>query len=76
MQPFLQDGTTYWGGLHRELGLLMYDPRGQHRLADDKVRLYVVAERRIMSASGDGTASPIAPLAQDYSLSFQMGLGR
>ena len=47
MPYFLQDGTTYWGGIHRELGLLIYDPRGQHRLAADKVRLYVVAERRL-----------------------------
>src|SRR5262249_33790218 len=32
---------------HRELGLLIYDPHGQQRLAADKVRLYVVAERRL-----------------------------
>ncbi len=47
MQRFLQDDKEYWGGIHRELGLLMYDPRGQHCLAADKVRLYVVAERRL-----------------------------
>ena len=46
MQHFLRDGKAYWGGLHRELGLLIYDPRDQQRLAADKVRLYVVAERR------------------------------
>ena len=46
MQQFLRDGKAYWGGLHRELGLLIYDPRDQQRLAADKVRLYVVAERR------------------------------
>ena len=46
MQHFLRDGKAYWGGLHRELGLLIYDPRHQQRLAADKVRLYVVAERR------------------------------
>jgi hypothetical protein len=46
MQPFLRDGKTYWGGLHTKLGLLIYDPRDQQRLAPDKVRLYVVAERR------------------------------
>jgi hypothetical protein len=46
MQRFLRDGHEYWGGLHRELGLLLYDPRDQQRLAPDKVRLYVVAERR------------------------------
>ena len=45
MQHFLQDGKAYWGGIHRELGLLIYDPRDQQRLAPDKVRLYVVAER-------------------------------
>jgi hypothetical protein len=46
MQQFLRDGKAYWGGLHRELGLLIYDPRDQQRLAADRVRLYVVAERR------------------------------
>jgi hypothetical protein len=47
MQQFHRDGTTYWGGLHRELGLLIYDPHDQQRLAADKVRLYVVAEKRL-----------------------------
>ena len=46
MQKFLRNNKEYWGGLHRELGLLIYDPRDQQRLAADKVRLYVVAERR------------------------------
>ncbi len=43
MPHFLRDGKASWGGLHRELGLLLYDPRDQQRLAADKVRLYVVA---------------------------------
>ncbi len=47
MQQFFRDDKAYWGGLHRELGLLIYDPRAQQRLADDKVRLYVVAEKRL-----------------------------
>jgi hypothetical protein len=47
MQHFHRDGQDYWGGLHREMGLLIYDPRDQQRLAADKVRLYVVAERRL-----------------------------
>jgi hypothetical protein len=47
MQKFLRDSKEYWGGIHRELGLLIYDPRAQQRLADDKVRLYVVAEKRL-----------------------------
>jgi hypothetical protein len=46
MPRFLRDGHEYWGGLHRELGVLLYDPCDQQRLAADKVRLYVVAERR------------------------------
>ncbi len=46
MQHFHRDGQAYWGGIHRQLGLLIYDPRDQQRLAADKVRLYVVAERR------------------------------
>jgi hypothetical protein len=47
MQQFLRDDQEYWGGIHRELGLLNYDPREQHHLAEDKVRLYVVAEKRL-----------------------------
>jgi hypothetical protein len=47
MQHFHRDGKTYWGGLHTKLGLLIYDPRDQQRLGLDKVRLYVVAERRL-----------------------------
>jgi hypothetical protein len=47
MPHFLRDGKMYWGGLHTKLGLLIYDPRDQQRLAPDKVRLYVVAERRL-----------------------------
>ena len=47
MQQFHRDNKAYWGGIHRELGLLIYDPRAQQRLADDKVRLYVVAEKRL-----------------------------
>ena len=37
MQKFLRDTKEYWGGIHRELGLLLYDPRGQQWLAADKV---------------------------------------
>ena len=47
MPQFFHDGKAYWGGMHRELSLLIYDPHGQQRLAADKVRLYVVAERRL-----------------------------
>src|SRR6266446_5153125 len=47
MQQFHRDNKTYWGGLHRELGLLIYDPRAQHHLSEDKVRLYVVADKRL-----------------------------
>jgi hypothetical protein len=47
MQQFHRDNKAYWGGIHRELGLLIYDPQAQQRLTADKVRLYVVAERRL-----------------------------
>jgi len=47
MQKFLRDSQEYWGGIHRELGLLIYDPRAQQHLAAEKVRLYVVAEKRL-----------------------------
>ena len=47
MQPFIRNGKTYWGGLHRVLGLVIYDPQRQHHLTDEKVRLYIVEERRM-----------------------------
>ena len=61
MQHFLRDGKAYWGGLHRELGLLIYDPRDQQRLAADKVRLYVVAERRLATFVKDARAGRAGP---------------
>jgi len=41
MQHFLRDGKAYWGGLHRELGLLIYDPRAQQRLAETTRCVYM-----------------------------------
>jgi|GEM_PF-2264820 len=61
MQPFLQDGQESWGGIHRELGLLIYDPHAQQRLADDKVRLYVVAERRLATFVKDLVRAGLVP---------------
>ena len=61
MQQFHRDGKTYWGGLHRELGLLIYDPRAQQRLAADKVRLYVVAERRLATFVKDLVRARLVP---------------
>jgi hypothetical protein len=61
MQQFFQDGKAYWGGMHRELGLLIYDPRDQQRLAADKVRLYVVAERRRATFVKDLVRSRLVP---------------
>jgi len=64
MQHFLRDGKAYWGGLHRELGLLIYDPRDQQRLAADKVRLYVVAERRRATFVKDLVRAGLVPSRQ------------
>ena len=61
MQQFLRDGKAYWGGLHRELGLLIYDPRDQQRLAADKVRLYVVAEQRLATFVKDLVRAGLVP---------------
>ena len=46
MPAFVRDGKTSWGGIHQQLGLLLYDPRRQRGLATNTVRLYIVAERR------------------------------
>ena len=47
MPTFVREGKTYWGGLHQQLGLLLYNPQRQRGVASDKVRLYIVAERRM-----------------------------
>ena len=61
MQQFLRDGKASWGGLHRELGLLIYNPRTQQRLAADKVRLYIVAERRLATFVKDRVRAGLVP---------------
>jgi len=61
MQQFHHDGKTYWGGIHRELGLLIYDPRAQQCLAADKVRLHVVAERRLATFVKDLVRARLVP---------------
>ena len=61
MQKFLRDSKAYWGGMHRELGLLIYDPHGQQRLAADKVRLYVVAEQRLATFVKDLVRTGLVP---------------
>jgi len=61
MQKFLRDHQEYWGGIHRELGLLIYDPRDQQHLAAEKVRLYVVAERRRATFMKDLVRAKLVP---------------
>ena len=47
MQRFVRNGKTYWKGFHQVLGLVIYDPERQKHLTDDKVRLYIIKERRM-----------------------------
>jgi hypothetical protein len=59
--PFHRDGKAYWGGIHRELGLLIYDRHAQQRLAADKGRLYVVADRRLATFVKDRVRARLLP---------------
>ncbi|MGE3537289.1 MAG: hypothetical protein AB7N91_07600 [Candidatus Tectimicrobiota bacterium] len=61
MQKFLRDNKEYWGGIHQELGLLIYDPSDQQHLAAEKVRLYVVAERRRATFMKDLVRTKLSP---------------
>ena len=61
MQHFHRDGQDYWGGIHQELGLLIYDPRDQQRLATDNVRLYVVTEHRLATFVKDRVRARAGP---------------
>ena len=65
MQHFHRDGQDYWGGIHQELGLLIYDPRDQQRLATDKVRLYVVTEHRLATFVKDRVRAGLVPSRLD-----------
>ena len=65
MQHFHRDGKEYWGGIHQEMGLLIYDPRDQQRLAADKVRLYVVTERRLATFVKDAVRAGLVPSRLD-----------
>ncbi len=47
MQRVIRNGKTLWRGVHRVLGPVIYDPARQKHLADEKVRLYIVQERRV-----------------------------
>ena len=65
MHHFHRDGQDYWGGMHQELGLLIYDPRDQQRLATDKVRLYVVTEHRLATFVKDRVRAGLVPSRLD-----------
>jgi hypothetical protein len=47
MQQFIRAGKTYWGGIHRTLGVLIYDQNDQRGLTEEKIRLYIVNEKRL-----------------------------
>ena len=47
MKSFARKGVTLWAGYHRKLGFVVFDPRSQVLVPDDKVRLFVVAEGRM-----------------------------
>ena len=70
MQQFLRDNQEYWGGIHRELGLLIYDLRDQQHLAAEKVRLYVVAERRRATFMKDLVRAKLVALAGSVLLAW------
>ena len=65
MQPFIRNGKTYWGGLHRVLGLVIYDPQRQHHLTDEKVRLYIVEERRMATFVKHIVRANLLPCSRD-----------
>jgi hypothetical protein len=46
MKRFIRRDLEVWAGVHPKMGVLIYDPRAQVAVPDDKVRLYVCSERR------------------------------
>jgi hypothetical protein len=47
MKRFSHGDTKVWVGVHPKMGVLIYDPRAQVGVAQEKVRLYVCSEQRM-----------------------------
>jgi len=47
MPWFERDGVKVWAGTHRTMGVLVFDPRSQFGVPSDRVRLYIIAQRRM-----------------------------
>ena len=82
MKRFTHGDTEVWAGVHPKMGVLIYDPRAQLVVAQDKVRLYVWSEQRMATflksivrdrlAQGDSESEDVGPLKE--SAEFYFGL--
>ena len=53
MPWFERDGVRVWVGTHRTLGVLVFDPRAQVGVPANRVRLYIIADRRMAKFASD-----------------------
>src|SRR6476659_5559626 len=49
MKKFTRAEIDVWVGTHRSMGVLVYDPHAQIGVSSEKVRLYVIAQKRMAS---------------------------
>jgi hypothetical protein len=47
LKRFAREDVEIWVGSHHSMGVLVLDPRAQLKVPMDKVRLYVIAQRRM-----------------------------
>lgn len=82
MKRFAHGEFELWIGVHPKMGILIYDPRAQVAIAEDKVRLYVWSEQRMATflksivrdrlAQADSESHDVGPLQE--SAEFYFGL--
>jgi hypothetical protein len=82
MKRFVRGATEVWVGIHPKMGVLIYDPRAQVAVAQNKVRLFVWSEQRMATflksivrnplASENTEATDVGPLKD--SAEFYFGL--
>ena len=65
MPWFERDGVKVWAGTHRTMGVLVFDPRAQVGVPSDRVRLYIIAQRRMAKFASEIVREGVAATPGD-----------
>ena len=60
MVPFSEEQPGLWVGSHKTMGLVVYDKHAQVNLPSNRVRLFVVAERRMATFDRDSVRTRLS----------------